>query len=255
MGRRTLLAAVIVLLAFFPRPARAADAQAASPELVKRGEAQFAQSCAFCHGPDATGARGPDLVRSKIVADDVNGNLIGQVIRGGRPDKGMPALPLNDDQIKAVAAFLHDRARAGLESARLPKNYAVSKLLTGSAEAGKTYFDGSGGCQKCHSPTGDLKGVARKLAPLDLEARMLYPGAAPKTVTVLLRSGERVQGKLVRMDDFTVALRDSAGWYRSFSRDDVMVEIDDPLEAHRALLGKISQKDFHDLFAYLETLK
>jgi len=253
MGRRTLLAAVIVLLAFFPRPARAADAQA--PELIQRGQAQFTQSCAFCHGPDATGARGPDLVRSKVVADDVNGNLIGQVIRSGRPDKGMPALPLNDDQIKAVAAFLHDRARAGLESARLPKNYALSKLLTGSAGAGKSYFDGSGGCQKCHSATGDLKGIANKLPPLDLEARMLYPGADAKTATVLLHSGERVQGKLAHLDDFTVAVLDSAGWYRSFSRDEVMVEIDDPLEAHRALLRKISQQDFHDLFAYLETLK
>ncbi|HEY6293941.1 MAG TPA: c-type cytochrome [Terriglobia bacterium] len=256
MGRLTLLAAVIVLLAFLTQPrARAADAQTPSPELIERGSGQYQQSCGFCHGPDATGARGPDLVRSKIVADDVNGNLIGQLIRSGRPDKGMPALPLNDDQIKAVAAFLHDRARAGLDSARLPKNYALAKLLTGNPEAGKTYFDGPGGCATCHSTTGDLKGIAHKLAPLDLEARMLYPGAAAKTVTVLLASGESVQGKLVRMDDFSVALLDSAGWYHSYSRDSVMVEINDPLEAHRALLKKISQKEFHDLFAYLETLK
>src|SRR6184192_1545134 len=113
----------------------------ADQAAVERGRKQFGQSCAFCHGPDATGARGPDLVRSKLVAHDVNGNLIGDVIRSGRPDKGMPSLPLGEEQIKAIAAFLHDRARAGLESGNLPKNYALSRLLTGSADAGRKYFE------------------------------------------------------------------------------------------------------------------
>ena len=233
----------------------AGDAQASPPELIQRGSRQYGQSCAFCHGPDATGARGPDLVRSTLVAHDVNGNLIGDVIRSGRPDKGMPALALSDDQIKAIAAFLHDRARAGLESGDIPKNYALSKLLTGSAEAGRSYFEGPGGCKRCHSPTGDLKGIARKLAPLELEARMLYPGEAKKKATVSLPSGEQVQGDLVHMDDFSVGIRDSSGWYHSYPRDNVRVELDDPLETHRALLRRITQKEFHDLFAYLESLK
>jgi len=233
----------------------ASDEQAASPESIQRGARQYGQSCAFCHGPDATGARGPDLVRSKLVAHDVNGNLIGDIIRNGRPDKGMPALPLRDDQVKSIAAFLHDRARAGLESGDIPKNYALSKLLTGSAEAGRMYFEGTGGCKVCHSPTGDLKGIARKLTPLELEARMLYPGEVKKTASLLLPSGEHVQGDLVHMDDFSVGIRDSTGWYHSYSRDSVQVEIHDPVESHRVLLRKITEKDFHDLFAYLETLK
>jgi cytochrome c oxidase cbb3-type subunit III len=256
MPRHALLGAAAVFLAASASACGfAADAQASSPELIERGGRQYQQSCAFCHGPDATGARGPDLVRSKLVAHDVNGNLIGDVIRSGRPDKGMPALPLSDDQIKAIAAFLHDRFRAGLESGDIPKNYALSKLLTGSAQAGRTYFEGAGGCKACHSPTGDLKGIAGKLNPLELEARMLYPGEAKNTATVLLPSGEHVQGNLVRLDDFSVGIRDSSGWYHSYSRDNVKVRVNDPLEAHRVLLRKITQKDFHDLFAYLETLK
>jgi mono/diheme cytochrome c family protein len=41
---------------------------------IERGHKQFEQSCGFCHGPDATGARGPDLVRSPLVAHDVKGD-------------------------------------------------------------------------------------------------------------------------------------------------------------------------------------
>jgi cytochrome c oxidase cbb3-type subunit 3 len=252
---RTLIA-VALCLAFAQALAVAAPQKAASADLIKQGAQQFQQSCGFCHGPDATGARGPDLVRSKVVADDDNGNLIGEVIRQGRPDKGMPALPLNSGQIQAITAYLHDRAREGLESARLPKEYPLSKLLTGNAEAGKAYFEGAGGCKACHSPTGDLKGVASKYSPLEIEAQMLYPEhAPPTTVTAVLPSGERVKGTLEHLDEFTVALRDDSGWQRSFSRDEVMLEMDDPLGAHQKLLVKISEKELHDLFAYMETLK
>ena len=254
--RRTLVSATAVLLIIcLCSLGFAAGEQTASPDLIERGARQYGQSCGFCHGPDATGARGPDLIRSKVVAHDVNGDLIGNIVRNGRPDKGMPAFSLTDDQIKGIAAFLHDRARAGLESGHLPENYALSKLLTGSAEAGRTYFEGSGGCKACHSRTGDLKGIASKLAPLELEARMLYPGEVRKTAIVSLPSGQRVQGTLVTIDEFSVGIRDSTGWYRSYSRQHVTVEIKDPLEAHRALLGKIGEKEFHDLFTYLETLK
>lgn len=252
---RTLIA-VVLCLAFAQGLAVAAPQKTAAADVVRQGAQQFQQSCGFCHGPDATGARGPDLVRSALVAHDVKGNLIGEVIRQGRPDKGMPALPLNNGQIEAIAAYLHDRAREGLESASLPKEYPLSKLLTGNAEAGKAYFEGAGGCKTCHSPTGDLKGVASKYSPLELEAQMLYPAhAPPTTVTAVLPSGERVKGTLEHFDEFTVALRDDSGWQRSFSRDEIMLEMDDPLGAHKKLLVKISPRELHDLFAYMETLK
>jgi cytochrome c oxidase cbb3-type subunit 3 len=253
----SLIAIILVGLGIFVG-LRVASAQTPHPPdsaVIERGGQQYQQSCAFCHGPDATGARGPDLIRSALVAHDVNGDRIGPVIRNGRPDKGMPPLALNDDQIKAVAAFLHDRAQQALESARLPKTYALAALLTGNAGAGRAYFEGAGGCTQCHSPSGDLKGVAGKYTPLNLEARMLYPRAGPRTATVTLASGEQVTGKLEHLDEFTVSLRDSSGWYRSFARDQVKLEVHDPLAAHRELLGKLTQDDFHNLFAYLETLK
>jgi cytochrome c oxidase cbb3-type subunit III len=222
---------------------------------AERGRKQFEQSCGFCHGADATGARGPDLVRSPLVAHDVKGDQIGQVIRQGRPDKGMPAMPLSDAQILDIAAFLHARAAEALHSASVPKGYPAERLLTGNAEAGKTFFNGAGGCNKCHSAAGDLAGIAGKHSPIDLEARMLYPEGKHATAVVTLPSGEQVKGEVTHADDFVIALRDASGWYRSFRRDRVKVELQDPLAAHRELLERLKQADVHNLFAYLETLK
>jgi len=227
----------------------------AKDAAAKRGRAQFAQTCAFCHGPDATGGRGPDLIRSALVAHDQKGELIGEVIRSGRPDKGMPAIPATDDQVADIAAYLHARALEALASSSVPRDYPAEKLLTGNAAAGKAFFEGAGGCKDCHSPAGDLAGVARKYSPVELEAHMLYPGDKPKSAVVTLASGEQVRGTVVRSDDFMIGVREDSGWYRSFSRDKVKVEIHDPLEAHRKLLDTLTTAQVHDLFAYINSLK
>jgi len=222
---------------------------------VERGHKQFEQSCGFCHGPDATGARGPDLVRSPLVAHDIKGDKIGEVIHLGRADKGMPPMALADEQILDIAAFLHARATEALKSNSVSSKYPVERLLTGNPEAGKIFFNNAGGCNGCHSPTGDLAAIASKYPPIDLQARMLYPRGKRAFAVVTLASGEQVKGPVAQADDFVIALRDSSGWYRSFARERVKVELQDPLEAHRELLGKITPREMHDLFAYLESLK
>ena len=69
-------------------------------------------------------------------------------------------------------------------------------------------------------------------------------------------NGEAVTGVLLQMDDFNVSLRDSSGAYQTFKRGPgVKVVKDDPLAAHHALLETITDKDMHDVVAYLETLK
>src|SRR3982751_4082856 len=88
-------------------PGAKASANKAAEE---RGRAQFAQSCGFCHGPNAAGGtHGPSLIRSAVVRHDENGSLIGVVIREGRPDKGMPPIPLSAAQVSDVVAFLRSR--------------------------------------------------------------------------------------------------------------------------------------------------
>src|SRR5882762_4970935 len=63
---------------------------------IERGKTLFGPSCGFCHGTNATGAEGPDLVRSAIALRDEGGDEIGPVVRAGKP--GMPAFPQMTDE-------------------------------------------------------------------------------------------------------------------------------------------------------------
>ena len=222
---------------------------------MERGKTEFISSCGFCHGNDATGNRAPDLVRSPLVNHDKNGDLIAPVIHQGRPDKGMPPFPLGDRQVDDIVTFLHFRVQEGLNSAGVPRDYPLGKLLTGNAEAGKTYFDGAGGCSKCHSATGDLKGIAGKYTPLVLQRRLLAPVGPKPSVVVTLANGTKITGTLAHDDEFDLAIRDQDGWFHSWPRGAVRAEIHDPLEAHRDLMTQYTDADIHNLFAYLETLK
>jgi cytochrome c oxidase cbb3-type subunit 3 len=242
---RSLCLAIVLSIA--PAALYAQDAQ--------RGRKEFIQSCGFCHGEDATGSRAPDLVRSPLVNRDKGGDLIAPVIRNGRPDKGMPGFPLPDKAVQDIVAFLHARVEEAMQSSRVGSDYPIERLLTGNADAGRAYFNGAGRCVSCHSPAGDLAGIARKYPPLRLEERMLSPRGVPVIVTVTTPSGERVRGKMVHLDEFSVSLRNSSGWYHSWPRDKVKVSVDDPLQAHHEMLAKYSDDDIHNLFAYLETLR
>lgn len=224
--------------------------------LVESGKNLFQQNCAFCHGRDAGGGEtGPDLTSSKLVASDVNGDKIGVVLRNGRPDKGMPRFSLPDDQIAALVAFIHTQATKAGSNNGQRRGVDISDLQTGSVEAGREYFNGAGKCATCHSATGDLAGVASRYQGLRLEERMLYPRNAQAKVTVTLPDGQRVSGTLAYQDEFTVALRDPAGKYRSWSTSDVKFAVDAPAEAHAELLGKYTDADIHNLMAYLQTLR
>ena len=243
----------LLLLALAAGPLLAADSP--DPDAVKRGALKFKSACGFCHGDDATGSRAPDLIRSAILSHDVNGELLAPMIRDGRPDKGMPGFPFPKDQMADVVAFLHAQAKAALNSNRVGRDYPLEKLLTGNADAGKAYFNGAGGCTACHSPTGDLAGVARKHSPIDLQSRFLYPNGSKSEVTVTTSDGRKFTGTLLHIDAFDVALKDKDGWYRSWPLAKVKAEVHDPLTAHRELLGKYTDQDVHNLFAYLETLQ
>jgi mono/diheme cytochrome c family protein len=228
---------------------------------AQRGEKLYAPNCAFCHGAKANGASGPDLVRSPLVLHDEKGELIGPVLRDGRPDKGMPAFPaLTEAQISDLAQFLHMR----VELAANRGLYQVENIVTGEAKAGEAYFNGAGQCARCHSATGDLAHIASHLQPAELQSAFLWPGSTNgehgrglggNQVTVRTSSGEAIQGTLKRMDDFEVSVYDSSGAYHSWPREEVKVEFKIDLGGHRRLLEQYTDADIHNLLAYLVTLK
>jgi cytochrome c oxidase cbb3-type subunit 3 len=240
-----------------PRPPSPAE-QAAKSAAADRGRAIYKTNCAVCHAEDATGGRGPDLIRSALVRHDKNGNLIGPLVTTGRVDKGMPAFQFSDTQISDLAAFFVAQLELFDLHTRFgpyPNDIPAERLATGSVEAGKAYFNGPGKCNTCHSPTGDLAGVAKKYNPPDLEVRFLYPGGAPLTAEITDASGKKFEGTVQLDDDFSIGITDRDGWYHSWPKSAVKVELHDPIAAHEALLEKYTDADMHNIFTYLETLK
>ena len=243
-----------------PRPGHVGAKKTYPASLVEQGAALFRQDCSFCHGREATGGEsGPDLTRSKLVAADVSGEKIAAVVRNGRPDKGMPPFDRTDQQISSLVAFIHTQRTALAQGARRGaggrKGVDPEDLQTGNATAGKKYFDGAGGCAACHSPTGDLAGIASRYRGLELEERMLYPRHAESKVTVTLPSGQEISGTLAYLDEFTVALKNPKGVYQSWRTRDVNYKLDAPAQAHADLFSKYTDDDVHNLMAYLQTLK
>lgn len=227
---------------------------------VATGERSFTSQCGFCHGRDAAGGEtGPDLTLSDLVAEDNRGDKIGPLVRRGRPDEGMPAFPLSAVELESIVAFLHSQQAKFASLAGGRRTVDAADLATGDAQAGSRYFNGAGGCSACHSPTGDLAGVAARYQGLALLQRMLYPSnrpapARPK-VTVTLASGVTLSGPLVKEDEFTITVPDSSGTLQTYEKNAAQFKIDNPLAAHFEQLGKYTDQDMHDVFAYLNTLK
>jgi cytochrome c oxidase cbb3-type subunit III len=245
-----------VLVALALSPGQQSVPPPATPEQLQAGQRVFAAQCGFCHGRDAMGGEtGPNLTRSPLLRDDANGDAMRAVLREGRPDKGMPAFRLSDADTTAIGAFIRDQ-RTKSESPGARRTVDPSDLQGGNADRGRAYFNGTGRCASCHSPTGDFAGVAARRQGLELLQRMLYPSKSrAATVRVTPGTGETVSGALAYRDEFTIALTDASGRYRSWRVRDVTFTVNDPLDAHVEQLAKYTDDDMHDVLAYLQTLR
>jgi cytochrome c oxidase cbb3-type subunit III len=242
-----------------PRP-KPVTPQTYTAEQIREGGARFASQCGFCHGRDATGGEsGPDLTRSTMVAEDVRGDKLGPFIRVGRPDKGMPAYDLPTEEVNALVAFMHGQMEKFATLGGGRRSVEPDDLRTGKADAGRAYFNGAGKCSGCHSATGDLAGIATRYQGLALLRRMLSPAGnpppKPPTATLTLASGEKIVAPLAAEDEFSVTILDSSKARRKYQKDAVKVTVENPLSAHFDQLGKYTDSDMHNVYAYLETLK
>jgi len=227
-------------------------------EQVQAGEARFSSECGFCHGRDAAGGEtGPDLTRSALVAQDQRGDRIGPLLREGRPQKGMPSFDMTAADVGAIVAFIHAQKTKFEQFGGGRRSVDVADLSTGDAQSGLRYFKGA--CSKCHSAAKDFKGLASRYQGLPLLQRMLYPGGQPAParpkVTITLASGKTLHAPLTGEDEFTITITDPKGAKQTYQKSDVKFAISDPMSAHFDQLGKYTDADMHDVFAYLSTLK
>jgi cytochrome c oxidase cbb3-type subunit III len=242
----------------------------ASPDVLARGKALYETNCASCHAPDMRGTpNGTRLLRSGTSLSDQHGELIGKAVADHNPK-----INLVETDSVAVAEYIHSvLATSGGQGSPPGRNPVGVQLniLVGDAKAGEAYF--AKGCANCHSVTGDLKGFATKYPdPRALQNAWVAGaaagnpfggrggGGAGNPVTVTIADGKKLEGKLVRKDDFLVVLTLADGTRKSIARngDVPKVEVKDPNEAHKKMalaLDDPENKNLHDVTAYLATLK
>jgi len=267
-----------------PAPVDIAQSRTMDQAAIDRGGQLFATNCASCHGENARGGSKTktdvDLIVSPMVLDDLgtNGREIGEFLKFGRPEKGMPKFSLTDAQSSDIAMWLHRQISAAAERG----TYQRLNVFSGDAKAGEAFFNGSvGKCSTCHSATGDMKGLVAKNgdnAPT-IQGLIVSGGgrgggrggggrggtggaaATPSptaiTATVTLKSGEVIKGYPATIDDWQITIRLPDGQMRSFLRIDDWPKYatNNPLQAHVDLAFKYTDADIHNLAAYLRTLK
>ena len=241
-------------------------ADAATSSAARRSTASTA-GCAMA--PDLRGGDmgGINLLRSALVLNDQDGELIFPVVRDGRNRPGMPPmppLPLPEDDVKAIAAYIHSvMARSPARAARRQATGVELNIVVGDAAAGQKYF--AANCASCHSPTGDLRGARVAISEPDAAAERVgrrVPAAAaaaadaavpraaehrrrracpkPVTVTVTTADGQTHEGRLDRIDDFIVTLTQADGMRETFRRNGSVpaVQITDPLDGAQEDAGE-----------------
>jgi len=237
-----------------------------SRDAVDRGLPLYNSTCGYCHGDRGKGGRaGPDLIASLVTLHDEDGVELAVFVRGEQHAKVVKP-EASDAQMGDIAAYLH--SRVVYASGR--GDVHMAEVLVGDPKAGERYFNGPGGCAKCHSTSGDLKGVGAKYDPATLQERIVMPragrggfgrggGATPTApyATVTLPGGEAIKGQPVRVTDFDVTLRLADGSTKTWARNKGIpkVEITDPLQAHIDLMTRLNDTDMHNLTAYLATFK
>jgi cytochrome c oxidase cbb3-type subunit 3 len=242
-----------------PRPKPTAP-QTYTADQIREGAVQFSAQCGFCHGKDASGGEsGPDLTRSELVAQDTKGDKLGPFIRTGKPNAGMPAFDkISDLDLNVIVAFVHDQMEKSASLGGNRRQVSAADLATGDAKAGKAYFEGAGKCSSCHSATGDLAGIGKRIQGLQLMQRFLYPGGrgGPGLKgTFTVANNQTVVAPVVSEDEFSITVIDPTGARQTYPRNAVKVKIDDPMSAHYDQLAKYTDTDIHNIYAYLETLK
>jgi mono/diheme cytochrome c family protein len=255
------------------------------PAAHDRGRALWASHCIDCHGSQARGSdTGPNIIRTKTVNYDRSaqeaGSVLAPFLKAGHPTQSKaPSASFTHDEVVALANFLRQRVNDTMRGSPL---FTVGDIVVGDPRAGEVYFKGDGQCASCHTQAErSLAGVATRIpVPVDLQQRMLFPGGGGRgrgrggrggpggaagtaaadrnaiTVSLTPASGPAIAGVLVEESDFYITLRESDGTVRVVRRTPGMkVAKTNPLQAHIDLLDRITDKQIHDLVAYLETLK
>lgn len=218
---------------------------------AERGAPLFAQNCAFCHGPKAHGATGPNLITSDQVLADDHGEHLVPFLRKGVPENGMPAfVAMSDRQLTDIAEFLHLQ----VEDVANRGTYQVLNILVGNATKGKAYVESH--CMSCHTTDTFVHIASKYRSPDQLQRNWIWPTHDEAITAEVKMADGTVSGRVTQISDFEIRLITKSGEEKAMQRGaGVEVQLDDPLAAHKQIVMLLGNDDMHNVTAYLETLK
>lgn len=217
------------------------------------GEQAFQQYCANCHGRAGNMVAGVDLGRARFRRSYTDAELA-DVILNGIPDTPMPATPgMSPEQAVEIVTWLR--------SLGMQEDVAAG----GDVSRGRVLFTGKGQCLACHRVQGEGSRVGPELSRIgllrtaaELAASVLYPAAEVQPQNrfygVTTDGGERVEGRLLNHDAFTVQLLDTEERLRSFDKALLREHgfLPSPMPS---LQGEVDDGELADLVQYLVSLR
>ena len=224
-----------------------------TPDVIMEGMASFRANCAYCHGMDAKGARGPDLTN---VFNGRTEEGLYHLVRRGIPGTEMPPATVFLQEPDTWKTLMYLRTLAAPASTESPR---------GVAENGEKIFRAR--CASCHRVSGrggvlgpDLSriGIGRTRLTLVRQIRGaaedIRPGYEPVTVTT--PEGRTIRGTRKNEDLFSVQVMDQTERLQGFVKSDVRTvtaEKRSLMPAYGA--DQLNERDLDDLLRYLDTLR
>lgn len=229
-------------------------AQHATASDLQDGGHAFQNVCANCHGPDGDLIPDIDLGRGLFRRPLTDDEIVG-IILGGIPGTTMPATPsMSEAQAREIVAYLRESAAARPESS-----------VSGDRERGRRIVETRGNCLDCHRINGvgsvlgpDLTNIGQLRRVAELERSLLDPQAeiqpTARWYEVTTAGGDRVRGRLLNHDTFTVQLLDEELMPRSFDKTQLsdFGFVESPMASVR---DEMTDQDVADIVVYLSTLR
>jgi len=220
---------------------------------IDAGSRIYSNYCSGCHGADGNTMPGVNLSRGtfrRAVSDDD----LTRVILNGVPGTAMPPSAFKADQVAQIVAFL--RAFPAIRA---------RQSTAGDASRGKAIFEGKGECLNCHRVNGrgarsgpDLSDIGELRRPADIEQSLLDPNTVVlsqnRLVTVTLRDGKTVRGRLLNQDTQSIQLLGPDERPLSVPRTTVR-GVTDEKSTMPSMKDKLDARELADLVSYLATLK
>jgi putative heme-binding domain-containing protein len=219
---------------------------------VRGGMVLYRVRCGDCHGLDASGYRGPDLIAA--LAGGTTDERLFQTMRKGVPGTEMGPSRAPDDDLLMIIAYLRNLGTT-----------APPERPIGNVEHGQRLFASQ--CASCHRVAGDggrlgpdltRIGAARSRAALVREIRTPSEWIAPgyETVTLVTADGERIGGIKKNEDVFSIQimdLRERLQGYHKSGLKDLIYEKMSLMPAYGS--RQLNDSDLDDLVGYLSTLR